>query len=126
VLSPGFTLNDRLHVAGDKCVIENKNGVLKFYVGDTDTPMYTAGVGEARFPMQVMVRVGATPAVLDTFGAHEQGVYKMTIDHTNPRSFLYTREMQQNDFPGGIPATVTIAVSRLSEAGEGLEATAVG
>jgi hypothetical protein len=34
--------------------------------------------------------------------------------------------MQQNDFPGGIPATVTIAVSRLSEAGEGLEATAVG
>jgi hypothetical protein len=106
-------------VAGGECVIEIKSGRVNYYLLDLTTPRYVSGGQPWRHPYSL----GATLGLLD---GSEQAAVNVTIEHTNPRSFLYTREMQQNDFPGGIPSTVTVTVSRLSESGEGLEAQATG
>ena len=119
-----------LAVADDLCVVELNNGVLTFYVGNLQIPYYTADVAAARFPCQVQVTVGQSSPVLDTFGAHAQGIYRATIQHTAARTFLYTSGMQTNDasaFTGGVvPATVTVEVCEMFDGEPGLTATATG
>lgn len=106
-------------IAGGECVIELKSGRVNYYINDLNTPRFVSGGSPWRHPYSLHAQLGS----LD---GSEQAALNVTIEHTNPRSFLYTREMQQNDFPGGIPSTVTIALSRLSELGEGLETQATG
>jgi hypothetical protein len=118
-VSVAFDYLRRPAVAGNACMIEVTNGVLRFYVSDMQVPVFEAGAPNIRFPYQVEVTVGAADG-----GA--QAADRITIEHANARSFLYTRRMQENDFPGGVPTTVTVAVSRFSEVGAGVEAVAVG
>jgi hypothetical protein len=106
-------------IAGGECVIELKGGRVNYYINDLNTPRFTSGGQPWRHPYSLHMQLG----LLD---GSEQAALNVTIEHTSPRSFLYTREMQENDFPGGVPSTVTVTVARLSEAGEGLEAEATG
>lgn len=119
-----------LAVSDDLCVVELNNGVLSFYVGNLNIPVRTADVAAARFPCQVKVTVGQSSNVLDTFGAHAQGVYRATIQHSAARSFLYTSGMQTNDassFSGGVvPATVKVEVCEMFDGEPGLAAWAIG
>lgn len=106
-------------LAGMECVIELRSGRVNYYIGDLNTPRFTSGGQPWRHPYSLH-------ALLGLLDGSEQAAVNVTIEHTSPRSFLYTREMQENDFPGGVPSTVTVTVSRLSETGEGLEADATG
>lgn len=106
-------------VAGGECVIELKSGRVNYYIGNLNTPRFVSGGQPWRHPYSLH-------ALLGLFNGSEQAAVNVTIEHTSPRSFLYTREMQEKDFPSGIPSTVEVTVARLSEAGEGLEAGATG
>ncbi|HEX8499273.1 MAG TPA: phage tail protein [Pyrinomonadaceae bacterium] len=106
-------------LAGGECVIELKNGRVSYYINDLTTPRYVSGGSPWRHPFSLHAQLG----LLD---GSPQAAVNVTIEHANPRTFLYTREMQEHDFPGGIPSTVTVTVSRLSAFGAGEEIEATG
>jgi hypothetical protein len=107
-------------VAGAEYSIELRNGVVYFYLIDQQTPRCRSAGPAARWPYEIWVSMGFIDGA-------PQAALRMTIRHANARSFLYTREMQEDDFGvGSVPATATVSVSRLSAVGEGREAFGVG
>jgi Putative phage tail protein len=118
--SAAFDSSKRVAVAGTACAIEVASGVVNFYVGDLARPVFTANVGAVRWPYQVQATVGQ-------LSGESQDCLKATVDHTQARSFTYTRLMQTQDFgAGSIPSTVTVEVCQMFDGQPGLLSTVAG
>lgn len=122
-VSVAFDSSKRIAVSGTPCGIEVASGVLRFYVGDLTRPIFIANVSPVRWPYMV-------EATLGNLSGEAQDALQARVDHTQARSFTYTRAMQQQDFNtaggGTIPATVTVEVCQMFDGQPGLAATATG
>jgi hypothetical protein len=121
--SVAFDSSKRIAVAGTPCAIEVASGVIRFYVGDLSKPIFVANVSPVRWPYQAQATVGQ-------LSGEAQDALQARVDHTQARSFTYTRAMQQQDFNTGgggtIPSALTVEVCEMFDGSPGLASTATG